>query len=59
MEKGKKLREKSKDGKEENKQEVLGKNNRLISFDTTRTVEKTTPPAILLCRRNVFTECLY
>jgi hypothetical protein len=29
---------------------------RLLSFDTARTPQKTTPKTILLCRRNVFTE---
>jgi hypothetical protein len=38
-------------------QEVLEITNRLLSFDTTRTVQKT-PPTILRCRGNVFTELL-
>jgi hypothetical protein len=41
-----------------NKQ-VLGRENSLISFDTSRTAQKTTPPAILRCRGNVFTEFLH
>jgi hypothetical protein len=36
----------------------LGKNNRISSFDTTRTAQEMTPTIILLCRRNVFTEFL-
>jgi hypothetical protein len=40
------------------KQEVLGIINRLFSFDTTRTAQKTTPPTILRCRGDVFTELL-
>jgi hypothetical protein len=36
--------------------EVVGRTNRLISFDTTGTTLKTTPPTILRCRGNVFTE---
>jgi hypothetical protein len=39
-------------------QGILGKTNRLLSFHTTRTAQKTTPTAILHCRRNVFTELL-
>jgi hypothetical protein len=38
-------------------QDVLGRTNRLLSFDTTRTAQKTTPP-ILRCRGNVFTGLL-
>jgi hypothetical protein len=40
------------------KQEVLEWNNRLFSYDTTWAAEKTTPPTILRCRRNVFTKLL-
>jgi hypothetical protein len=40
------------------KQEVLGRTNRLLSFDTTRTAQKMTVPTILRCRGNVFTELL-
>jgi hypothetical protein len=36
-----------------NKQEVLGKPNRLLSFHTTRTTQKTTPPKIVLCHWKV------
>jgi hypothetical protein len=32
--------------------------NRLLSFETTRTVQKITPPIILLCRGNVFSQLL-
>jgi hypothetical protein len=38
------------------KQEVLGRTNSLLSFDTTRTACKTTPPTILRCSRNALTE---
>jgi hypothetical protein len=37
---------------------IWKKTNRLLSFDTTRTAQKTTPPTILRVRRNVFTELL-
>jgi hypothetical protein len=40
------------------KQEVLGRTNRLLSYETTRTPKKTTPPTILRCCGNVFTELL-
>jgi hypothetical protein len=40
------------------KQEVLGRTNRLLSFDTIRAAQKTTPPTILPCRGNTFTELL-
>jgi hypothetical protein len=40
------------------KQDVLGRTNRLLSFDTTWTAQKTMPPTILRCRGNVFTELL-
>jgi hypothetical protein len=40
------------------KQGVLGRTNRLISFDTTRTAYKTSPSIILLCCGNAFTELL-
>jgi hypothetical protein len=45
--------------KENNKKKkgVLGRTN-LLSSDTTRTAQKTTPPTILRCRGNVFTELL-
>jgi hypothetical protein len=36
----------------------MGGTNRLLSFDTTWTARKTTPPTIPPCRRNVFTEPL-
>jgi hypothetical protein len=36
----------------------VGRTNRLLSFDTTRTEKKTTLPTIRHCRRNVFTEPL-
>jgi hypothetical protein len=39
------------------KQEVLGRTNRLLSFDTW-TAQKTTPPTIPRFRGNVFTEPL-
>jgi hypothetical protein len=39
-------------------QEILGRINRLLSFDTTWTPQKTTPPIILRFRGNVFTELL-
>jgi hypothetical protein len=39
-------------------QEVLERTNGLLPFDTTWTAQKTTPPAILRCRWNVFTEQL-
>lgn len=35
--------------------EVSDRNNHLLSFDTTRTAQKTTPPTIFRCSRNVFT----
>jgi hypothetical protein len=35
------------------KQEVLGRTNLLLSFDTTRTAKKATPQTILHCSRNV------
>jgi hypothetical protein len=44
--------------KKTNKQIVLGRTNRLLSFDTTRTAWETMPPIILRCRRNVFTKPL-
>jgi hypothetical protein len=44
--------------KETNQQKVLRRTNRLFSFDTTRTAKKTTPPTILRCNGNVFTEPL-
>jgi hypothetical protein len=40
------------------KEEVLGRTNSLISFDTTRTSQRNIPPAILRCCENVFTELL-
>jgi hypothetical protein len=40
------------------KQEVLGRTNHLLSLDTTPTTYKTTPPTILCCYGNVFTELL-
>jgi hypothetical protein len=39
-------------------QEVLGRTNRLLSFNKTRIAYKTTPPTILRCRGKVFTELL-
>jgi hypothetical protein len=39
-------------------QEVVGRTSSLLSFGTIRTAYKTTPPAILRCRGNVFTELL-
>jgi hypothetical protein len=39
-------------------QEVLGRINRLLPFETTPTAKKMTPPTIPLCRGNVFTEPL-
>jgi hypothetical protein len=39
-------------------QEVLGRINRLLSFSTTWTAQKTTPPTIIFCRVNVFTKLL-
>jgi hypothetical protein len=38
--------------------QVLGRTNRLLSFDTTRAAQKTTRPTILRYRGNVFTEPL-
>jgi hypothetical protein len=35
-------------------QQVLERNNRLLSFDTAWTLQKTTPPTNLRCRGNVF-----
>jgi hypothetical protein len=40
-------------------QEVLGINNRLLSFDTTWNAYKTTLPTFLRCPGNVFTEPLH
>jgi hypothetical protein len=40
------------------KQEILGRTNRLLSCDTTRTAWKTMPLIILHCRENVSTELL-
>jgi hypothetical protein len=40
------------------KQEVLVRTNRLLSFETTLTSSKTTPPTFLHFRGNVFTESL-
>jgi hypothetical protein len=40
------------------KQEILGRTSSLLTFDTTRTAYKTTPPTILCCHGNVFTEFL-
>jgi hypothetical protein len=37
----------------------VGKTNRLLSFHTTWPVMKATPPAILLCRGNIFTQLLH
>jgi hypothetical protein len=37
---------------------LIGRINRLFSFDTTRTAQKTTPQTVLRCRGNVFTELL-
>jgi hypothetical protein len=39
-------------------QEVLGRPNRLLSSDVTRTTWKTAPPTIFRCRWNVFTDPL-
>jgi hypothetical protein len=39
-------------------QEVLGRINRPLSFDTTQTAQKMTPPTIIRCHGNVFTESL-
>jgi hypothetical protein len=36
----------------------MGKIMCLFSFDTTRNTQTTTPPTILHCRGNVFTEAL-
>jgi hypothetical protein len=44
--------------KERKKQEVLGRMIRLLFFDTTRAAQEKTPPTILRCRRDVFTESL-
>jgi hypothetical protein len=38
--------------------EVIGRNNPLLSFDTTRTAYKTTPQTIIRCRGNVCTDYL-
>jgi hypothetical protein len=38
------------------KQVVLGRTNRLLSFDTTRTALKTTTATVRSCRGNVFTK---
>jgi hypothetical protein len=38
-------------------QEVLGRTNSLLSFDTIQTSQKTTPPNDLRCRGNVSTDC--
>jgi hypothetical protein len=38
------------------KQKVLGRTNRLLSFDTTRTPQKTSPT--ILCRGDLLTEPL-
>jgi hypothetical protein len=43
---------------EKKEQEVLGRTNCLLSFDTTRTAQKMTHPTLLRCRGNVFTEPL-
>jgi hypothetical protein len=43
----------------EKRQNVLGRTNRLLSFDMTRTADKTTPATIFRCRRNVFTKLLH
>jgi hypothetical protein len=40
------------------KQEVLGRTNNLLSFNTTWIAQKTKTPEILRCRRNVFTNLL-
>jgi hypothetical protein len=40
------------------KQEVLGRTNRLLSFDTTSIEQKMTPPTFLRCHGKVFTEPL-
>jgi hypothetical protein len=37
-------------------QQIILRTNRLLSFDTARTTQKTTPPEILRYNRNVFTE---
>jgi hypothetical protein len=42
----------------ESGKEVLRKTNRLFIFDKTRTAYKTTPPTIIRCRANNFTELL-
>jgi hypothetical protein len=36
----------------------MGRTDRLLSFDTTRTAKKMTPPTVLRCRGNVFTDLL-
>jgi hypothetical protein len=41
------------------KQEVLGRINRLLSFEAKRTAKKTMPPTILRCRMNAVTELCY
>jgi hypothetical protein len=43
---------------EKKKQVLLGRTNSLLSIDTTRKSQKTTPPTILRCRQNVPTEPL-
>jgi hypothetical protein len=40
------------------KQEILGRINRLLSFEVTESSQKMTPPTILRCSGNVFTELL-
>jgi hypothetical protein len=40
------------------RQDVLRRTNRLRSFDTARAAQKTTLPIILCCRWRVFTELL-
>jgi hypothetical protein len=40
------------------KQEVLGRTNHLLSSDTIRTAQKTTPPTIIRCSGNVSTKQL-
>jgi hypothetical protein len=42
--------------KQINKQEVLERPNRLLSYNTTWSAQKTPPPTVLHCRGNVFTE---
>jgi hypothetical protein len=37
---------------------ILGRTNRLLSYDTTRNAQETTPPTILRSRGNFFKELL-